>query len=368
MTQDRSWQNGNQGMRKKWINSLVTNWLVTDPELVAEYSNEKEKQKNYQAQRHDDMIYIYFLGGRLKTLKKVPINLLTGLLVLVPGILFWVFEAKWHWHNTNPSLTIIFTYLWLLTFSFYFKCSTSDPGLLPRNVHYPFDVQEKLNLKPNAAPSEYLSVITLPHQSSKHEGVATRYCTTCHVWRPPRTSHCSTCNSCILHHDHHCGFLNNCLGQRNYKHFLWFLAASVLSCLFLAIISFLHVFNYRMTETPTRSFKSSISKYPVSFLLAIFALIALVYPSLLFAFHLFLTANNLTTREYLSYVRTSKNTDSHYVNVFNQKLVLKNLYISWLGMSPGISLLDLRKSYVADDIRFKRLEPMRSFVRLESYS
>ena len=43
-----------------------------------------------------------------------------------------------------------------------------------------------------------------------------KYCETCKIFRPPRTSHCTTCNNCIMVMDHHCPFVNNCIGKRNY--------------------------------------------------------------------------------------------------------------------------------------------------------
>ncbi|KXS15960.1 zf-DHHC-domain-containing protein [Gonapodya prolifera JEL478] len=57
-----------------------------------------------------------------------------------------------------------------------------------------------------------------------------RYCDSCNVYRPPRTSHCSVCDNCVERHDHHCPWTHNCVGRRTYRPFFFFLASCGIAC------------------------------------------------------------------------------------------------------------------------------------------
>ncbi|RLV94261.1 Palmitoyltransferase ERF2 [Spathaspora sp. JA1] len=324
------------------IHQFITNWLIMDPSLLNKYQHNKKQRRNYQIQPNENMKFVYLLGGRFRTIKTKPITILTGLVIVIPGVLFWIFEAKHIWRDFHPAIVILFSYLWWLTFMFYFKSTTSDPGIIPRNIHLPKTLQ---NNKVTNPPEEYFNTITLPH--NKHN-VQVKYCASCHIWRPPRTSHCSTCQVCILSHDHHCIYLNNCIGERNYRYFLWFLLTAVLSCIYLLTITIIH-----LTHT---NINQSIRKHPVALLLFIYSILALIYPFLLLLFHVFLTSQNLTTREYLNYVYKIKN--SGYVNGFDQENIFKNLYINWIGKSGGIALVRPRDKYEPGDLRFENIEPL----------
>lgn len=334
------------------LHRFVTNWLITDPKYYQEYALTKPVQ-NYHVLLENR--YVYFLGGRWRSAKAKPIFALLVLLIAIPAVLFWIFEASWCWHNISPALVILFTYFWLLAVSFFIRAGTSDPGILPRNIHIPSGLRNGQIVEP---PQEYFNSILLPYNNDVKYGVTVKYCTTCHIWRPPRASHCGVCNACVMRHDHHCVYLNNCVGSRNYMYFIWCLLLITISCGLLITTSLLQTFHYiRYPTSVINTFAQSVKAHPISLLLSIYGMLGIWYPLALLLFHIFLTAQDLTTRDYLNQTRV----DSSFKNVFTTGNVLKNLYINWLGRPRGNSLVRLTDDYQQGDIRFEKVEPLRSF-------
>ena len=72
---------------------------------------------------------VFCWGGRLQNTRHKPINTVTGLLVIVPSVLFFVFSASWFWHNVSPAIPIIFAYLFYICMSSFIHASFSDPGV-----------------------------------------------------------------------------------------------------------------------------------------------------------------------------------------------------------------------------------------------
>lgn len=79
---------------------------------------------------------VFCLGGRFQNARQRPVNVATGLFVVVPSVLFFVFSASDLWHEVSPAIPITFAYLVYICFSSFIHASVSDPGVsLPLAFH-----------------------------------------------------------------------------------------------------------------------------------------------------------------------------------------------------------------------------------------
>lgn len=98
--------------------------------------------------------YEYFLGntlfcgsGRFQNSRDKPVNIATGLLLVIPSALFFafsyvnfrlllgsmanmsLFRAPWLWHNISPAVPIVYAYVFYVCFSSFVHASVVDPGV-----------------------------------------------------------------------------------------------------------------------------------------------------------------------------------------------------------------------------------------------
>lgn len=134
----------------------------------------------------------------------------------------------------------------------------TDAGIIPRRVYFEAGLtnftseqDQRLILHGNSGQQDGRNegrdfdpeTNTITNVNSA--GISHRtYCTTCKIFRPPRTSHCSECGVCVQVFDHHCPFVGNCVGKfylysgkRNYRYFNLFLTLVLVSLVYLIIQS-----------------------------------------------------------------------------------------------------------------------------------
>ena len=70
-------------------------------------------------------------------------------------------------------------------------------------------------------------------------------CADCEVVRTDRSRHCSICNKCVERFDHHCPWINNCVGLDNHGVFMSFLVSMFA---LLALTNFSLIYNFNCYE------------------------------------------------------------------------------------------------------------------------
>ncbi|KAG7147423.1 Palmitoyltransferase ERF2 like protein [Verticillium longisporum] len=265
---------------------------------------------------------VFCFGGRFQNSRQRPINIATGLMVVIPGVLFFAFSAPWLWNNISPAIPITFAYVFYICLSSFFHASVSDPGILPRNQHVfpsPQADDDPLRQQP---PTNDWTLIKSAESATAAMEVPVKHCRTCNIWRPPRAHHCRLCDNCIETHDHHCVWLNNCVGRRNYRYFFTFVTSATFIAAYLLGASLAQILVYMSREDV--SFGSAIDKFRVPFAMVIYGGLAFCYPAALMGYHIFLMARGETTREYIN---SHKFIKQERFRAFTQGSMLKNWFV-----------------------------------------
>lgn len=249
-----------------------------------------------------------------------------------------------------PSVILVPYYL--------FMCAWTDPGILPRNTS-PLDRLKADNPDLYDENGELVSKL-IYHQLNPNfvigkqekcpktgEMITYKYCHTCHLFRPPRSSHCHYCDNCVEEFDHHCPWVANCVGKRNYRYFVLFLLVIWLS-------SYYYVFatSWVLAKQVDRNqlhdlVRDEFFVVSASIAFGVFAIGTLVLA--LFGYHLMLIANDVTTAEHVKKTRQSSYSWDHFKTNIRRIFLdpLPECKVSWEYMTH---LHDDDSIKVVDDV------------------
>jgi palmitoyltransferase ZDHHC9/14/18 len=173
--------------------------------------------------------------------------LMTFLLMNVPMIVFDFLSYDFFAKDVSEissrwrGLIIIHVLLVPVVNWFFMLAASTDPGIIPARSWNSVKGERARRYTQN--DKNHNSTVFY-NQMNMH-GTALfklKYCGTCEIFRPPRSSHCDVCDNCVLKFDHHCMWLGTCIGKRNY-HYFWYFLLSLWTQIVLSIFLAVHNLN-----------------------------------------------------------------------------------------------------------------------------
>ena len=221
----------------------------------------------------------------------------TGLAVSVQVGLFIGFDADYVTEHWTVGILIISGILCFFVLLFLILCSFVDPGILRRHHYSGFFRFERKSTK-------IFQLGFVRHY---------KYCGTCSIMRPIRSSHCFDCNNCVEKCDHHCPWIGNCVGKRNYIYFYLFVLCLNINIIYIEAFCIAHIWKYIHDSREENKYKSEENKRDhiiayslcdliISLYLIIYGIVCMVFTLGLLFYHTSLVINNATTKEMLKFI------------------------------------------------------------------
>ena len=294
-------------------------------------SNEENKKLILNRKSWSGDIYFKLWGNMLLGPCSFRPTLLSFCAISIPVFLFMIFNSDFISKRISAFIPIFIFLLYSFTIYLLIKVSFSDPGILLR---FP--------LKKNIIEDKKDRRIFQLGYIQKY-----KFCSSCMIMRPLRSTHCGDCNNCVEKFDHHCPWIGSCVGKRNYKYFFGFLLnLNILLCLII-IFCLYNIFK-RITEIKhniniARANRNNIIAYSftdviMSIYLIIFEGISMIFVTGLFIYHYKLTKRNMTTKEEIKSFFENPQGNPYSKN--NKNL---NMNQSLFPLKQKMSLLDIFK-------------------------
>ncbi|XP_047312332.1 probable protein S-acyltransferase 7 [Impatiens glandulifera] len=263
----------------------------TDP-LSTGSTTRSEDLRVYQTWKGNN---IFLLQGRFLFGPDARSLFLTIFLIVAPVSIFCLFVARKliddFTHNSGISIMVIAIVFTAYDLLLLLITSGRDPGIIPRNANPP--ESEAIDGIPEGVNSQRLPRTREVTVNGVH--VMIKYCDTCMLYRPPRSSHCSICNNCVERFDHHCPWVGQCIGLRNYRFYFMFVSSTTILCLY--VFGFSWVYIKRIMDSEGINIWKAMIKTPASIALILYTFICMWFVGGLSAFHLYLMSTNQTTYE-----------------------------------------------------------------------
>lgn len=157
-----------------------------------------------------------------------PFNGCAWTTIAIPSYLYFRYAAPVLWEHWGPGYPIFCAYALASTVVSLSLTTCTDPGYIRREPQQgPASDANQEQPASNMYGRRKIEQAQFETSVGGPDKSMFTWCTTCKLWRPPRSHHCSDCGHCVLGYDHHCPFVNNCVGVRNHVYFLSFLGSVV---------------------------------------------------------------------------------------------------------------------------------------------
>ncbi|XP_071326724.1 palmitoyltransferase ZDHHC18a isoform X2 [Trachinotus anak] len=278
----------------------------------------------------------FFCDGRIMLARQSGVLPLTlGLIVVTCG-LFFAFDCPFLVEHLTIFIPVIGGMLFVFVVISLLRTSFTDPGILPRATpDEAADIEKQID---TSGSSTYRPPPRTKEILINQQVVKLKYCFTCKMFRPPRTSHCSLCDNCVERFDHHCPWVGNCVGKRNYRFFYSF----IISLSFLTSFIFGCVITHLTLRSQAgTSLVQAIQESPASVVELVICFFSIWSILGLSGFHTYLVASNLTTNEDIKGSWSSKRGAEDSGNPYSYNSIITNCCVTLCGpVAP--SLIDRR--------------------------
>ena len=261
-------------------------------EFKYEISNEINKKLITKIEDWNGYNYIRWNGNLILGPCSFRPTMLSLTAISVPIFLFLIFIADFITKKISFIIPLIIFILYLITVSLLIIASFCDPGIM---LSFPLEkriIEDRKECK----------IFQLGYIKNY------KYCETCSLIRPCRSTHCGDCNNCVEKFDHHCPWIGACVGKRNYQYFYFFLfflnfliCLIIIFCLYYLIKRISEVVEENNSYAEPIKIKNiasySLTEVIMSLYIIIYEGIVMIFVTGLFIYHTKLILQNMTTKE-----------------------------------------------------------------------
>ena len=260
--------------------------------LKYEIINEKNKKLITTIKDWNGYNYIRWKGGLIIGPCSFRPTMLSLTAFSVPIFLFLFFISDFISQKISFIIPLLIISLYLITVLLLTIASFCDPGII---LSFPLEkriIEDRKESK----------IFQLGYIKNY------KFCDTCSIIRPCRSTHCGDCNNCVEKFDHHCPWIGTCVGKRNYKYFYFFLfflnfliCLIIFFCVYYIIKRISEIMKENKGNNSLKKIKNVASYSLTEVIMALYIIIyeglVMIFVTGLFIYHTKLVLKNMTTKE-----------------------------------------------------------------------